>query len=75
MEEKENWSRIPDGGMISGETGPLVVGRNLTSASDTQHYTSDDIKLQIYILVTFVQQSVTCPPEYVINPIFKKLHF
>jgi hypothetical protein len=27
--EKENWSQVPDGGLIPGETGQMTVGRNI----------------------------------------------
>jgi hypothetical protein len=30
VEEKKNWSRVPDCGLTSGQTGRLTVGLNIT---------------------------------------------
>jgi hypothetical protein len=30
VEGKKSWSRVPDGGLVSGQTGRLTVGRTIT---------------------------------------------
>jgi hypothetical protein len=42
---KKNWSLVPDGGLIPGQTGRLTVGHNMTLTLRRKDYSKEILRI------------------------------